>query len=203
MSRAAVGGAPVAAAVQQVAEDARREAAAAAERAARRAGVLAVGPLGLCFLPAFLLLGVVPAVIGLAASAAQQPLSASACERTVHSGQSPSTTSGRSAAGRLLADSVAGPGIPPGPASGPAGADSEVSMSSSTPIRTAVSWLTHVRLSRGSCVPRPEAGMATAEYAVATVAACGFAGVLYKLITSDLVMSLLKALISHAFHLSF
>ena len=45
--------------------------------------------------------------------------------------------------------------------------------------------------------------MATAEYAVATVAACGFAGVLYKLITSDLVMSLLKALISHAFNLSF
>jgi pilus assembly protein TadC len=66
MSRAAVGGAPVATAVQQVADDARREAAAAAERAARRAGVLAVGPLGLCFLPAFILLGVVPAVIGLA-----------------------------------------------------------------------------------------------------------------------------------------
>lgn len=66
MSRAAEGGAPVAAAVQRVADDARREAAGRAERAARRVGVLAVGPLGLCFLPAFLLLGVVPAVIGLA-----------------------------------------------------------------------------------------------------------------------------------------
>ena len=38
----------------------------AAEQAARRVGVLAVAPLGLCFLPAFVLLGVVPVVIGLA-----------------------------------------------------------------------------------------------------------------------------------------
>jgi pilus assembly protein TadC len=66
LSRAADGGAPVAGAVLRVAADARREAGARAERAARRAGVLAVGPLGLCFLPAFLLLGVMPAIVGLA-----------------------------------------------------------------------------------------------------------------------------------------
>jgi Flp pilus assembly protein TadB len=66
LCRAAIGGAPVASSVQRVADDARRQASAQAARAARRAGVLAVGPLGLCFLPAFLLLGVVPAVIGLA-----------------------------------------------------------------------------------------------------------------------------------------
>jgi pilus assembly protein TadC len=66
LARAAESGAPVAAAVQRVAEDARRESRALAERAARRAGVLAVGALGLCFLPAFLVLGVIPAVIGLA-----------------------------------------------------------------------------------------------------------------------------------------
>ncbi len=53
-------------AVLRVAEDARRVSTARAERAARRAGVLAVGPLGICFLPAFMLLGVVPAVVGLA-----------------------------------------------------------------------------------------------------------------------------------------
>ena len=71
-------------------------------------------------------------------------------------------------------------------------------------IRTALSWISATTRSRLSVAgARPDAGMATAEYAVATVAACGFAGVLYKLITSDLVMSLLKALISHAFHLSF
>lgn len=34
--------------------------------APRRVGVLAVAPLGLCFLPAFVLLGIVPVVVGLA-----------------------------------------------------------------------------------------------------------------------------------------
>ncbi len=64
--RSAEGGAPVAEAVHAVAERARGEAHARARMRARRAGVLAVGPLGLCFLPAFLLAGVVPAVLGLA-----------------------------------------------------------------------------------------------------------------------------------------
>ena len=66
LARAAEGGAPVAAAVQRVAADARRHQHAQAQRRAARAGVLAVLPLGLCFLPAFVLLGVVPAVVGLA-----------------------------------------------------------------------------------------------------------------------------------------
>jgi hypothetical protein len=48
-----------------------------------------------------------------------------------------------------------------------------------------------------------DAGMTTAEYAVGTVAACGFSGVLYKVITSETVISLLKNVISKAFHLSF
>jgi len=43
----------------------RRARQVAAQAAARRAGVLAVGPLGLCFLPAFVLVGVVPLVAGL------------------------------------------------------------------------------------------------------------------------------------------
>ena len=38
----------------------------AAEARAQRAGVLIAAPLGLCFLPAFLVLGVTPVVIGLA-----------------------------------------------------------------------------------------------------------------------------------------
>jgi pilus assembly protein TadC len=66
LTRAAEGGAPVAAAVQGVAADARRRQQAEAHRRAARAGVLAVLPLGACFLPAFVLLGVVPAVVGLA-----------------------------------------------------------------------------------------------------------------------------------------
>jgi hypothetical protein len=48
-----------------------------------------------------------------------------------------------------------------------------------------------------------EAGMTTAEYAVGTVAACGFSGVLYKVITSDAVLSLIKGVIGKAFKLSF
>lgn len=66
LSRAAEGGAPVAAAVSRLAVQARAEARGRAEQAARRVGVLAVAPLGLCFLPAFVLLGVVPLVIALA-----------------------------------------------------------------------------------------------------------------------------------------
>ena len=67
LARAADGGAPVAQAVSRLAADARADAAARGEEAARRVGVLAVAPLGLCFLPAFVLLGVVPVVVGLAA----------------------------------------------------------------------------------------------------------------------------------------
>lgn len=46
-------------------------------------------------------------------------------------------------------------------------------------------------------------GMTTAEYAVGTVAACGFSGILYKVITSDTVLHLVKDVITRAFHLSF
>ena len=66
LARSAEGGAPVAGTVARAAAAARSAAAATATRRARRAGVLAVAPLGVCFLPAFLLIGVVPAVIGLA-----------------------------------------------------------------------------------------------------------------------------------------
>ena len=45
--------------------------------------------------------------------------------------------------------------------------------------------------------------MTTAEYAVGTVAACGFSGVLYKVISSPTVLDLLKAVIGKAFRLSF
>ena len=38
---------------------------------------------------------------------------------------------------------------------------------------------------------------------VGTVAACGFSGILYKVITSQTVLELLKSVISKAFHLSF
>jgi pilus assembly protein TadC len=64
LCRASEGGSPVAGAVGRVAEDARRRARLQARKRARRAGVMAAGPLTLCFLPAFLLIGVVPCVVG-------------------------------------------------------------------------------------------------------------------------------------------
>jgi len=66
LARAAEGGAPVAQAVSRLAAEARADARSRGEQAARRVGVLAVAPLGLCFLPAFVLIGVVPVIIGLA-----------------------------------------------------------------------------------------------------------------------------------------
>lgn len=51
---------------------------------------------------------------------------------------------------------------------------------------------------------RPDdAGMTTAEYAVGTVAACGFSGLLYKLLTSPEVLGLLRDVITKAFRLGF
>jgi hypothetical protein len=45
--------------------------------------------------------------------------------------------------------------------------------------------------------------MATAEYAVGTVAACGFGGVLYKIVTSPEVMRMLTDVIGRALRLPF
>jgi hypothetical protein len=65
-------------------------------------------------------------------------------------------------------------------------------------------------LTRGQARPtgrhgrrRGDAGMTTAEYAVGTVAACGFGGILYKVLTSPEVVQLLKDVISRAFSLAF
>lgn len=66
MARAAVTGAPTASVLTALAAEERERTRAAAEAAARRVGVRAVGPLGVCFLPAFVLLGVVPVVVAVA-----------------------------------------------------------------------------------------------------------------------------------------
>jgi Flp pilus assembly protein TadB len=63
--RSSANGGALAAALGRLADDLRADRAVAVEAAAQRAGVLIVLPLGLCFLPAFLLVGVVPVLIGL------------------------------------------------------------------------------------------------------------------------------------------
>ncbi|PVZ09387.1 type II secretion system F family protein [Actinomycetospora cinnamomea] len=70
--RSARSGAAVAEVVEAVADDVRCEAADEVEARAERAGVLVTGPLGLCFLPAFLALGIVPVVVGLAGPLLEQ-----------------------------------------------------------------------------------------------------------------------------------
>lgn len=68
VGRAMSSGAPVVTALEHVAVDARRQRQAVAEEAARKVGVRAAAPLGLCFLPAFVLLGVVPVAAGIASN---------------------------------------------------------------------------------------------------------------------------------------
>ncbi len=65
--RASRAGASLADGVAALAEATRENAATAALARAERAGVTISGPLGLCFLPAFVCLGIVPVVVGLAA----------------------------------------------------------------------------------------------------------------------------------------
>lgn len=63
--RSALGGAGLADAVRDQARSLRSQVEAASRRATGRAGVLMVAPLGLCFLPAFLVLGLAPVVLAL------------------------------------------------------------------------------------------------------------------------------------------
>lgn len=64
--RATDGGGSVRAALEHAADRLRSEADAVATARAERASVMVAGPLGLCFLPAFVCLGVLPVVVGLA-----------------------------------------------------------------------------------------------------------------------------------------
>lgn len=66
LDRAGATGAPAAESVARLAEVMRAERTSAAVARAQRAAVLITAPLGLCFLPAFLTVGVAPVVIGLA-----------------------------------------------------------------------------------------------------------------------------------------
>ncbi|GGJ42646.1 type II secretion system F family protein [Streptomyces brasiliensis] len=66
LQRADESGLPAAGPVARLAADARAEWARTATTRARRAAVMVTAPVGLCFLPAFIAVGVLPVVIGLA-----------------------------------------------------------------------------------------------------------------------------------------
>ncbi|WP_259316643.1 type II secretion system F family protein [Kitasatospora xanthocidica] len=71
LERSSLGGVPAAGPLIGLAQGQRTAAARAAHTRVRRAAVLATAPLGLCFLPAFVLIGVVPVVVGLTSRFAQ------------------------------------------------------------------------------------------------------------------------------------
>lgn len=50
-----------------------------------------------------------------------------------------------------------------------------------------------------AAVGEVDGGMSTAEYCIGLVAACGFAGLLYKLLTGNWVDGLLKQVVEHIF----
>jgi Flp pilus assembly protein TadB len=64
MARTLSSGAPVADALTRLAEDRRRERRTQTQLRARNVGVKAAGPLAACFLPAFMLIGIVPTIAG-------------------------------------------------------------------------------------------------------------------------------------------
>ncbi|WP_406443476.1 type II secretion system F family protein [Streptomyces sp. NBC_01613] len=66
LERADVSGLPAATPVARLAADVRADWARTATARARRAAVMVTAPVGLCFLPAFMAVGVLPVVIGLA-----------------------------------------------------------------------------------------------------------------------------------------
>jgi Flp pilus assembly protein TadB len=63
MARSLETGAPASQGLTRLADDLRRDRRAGVDKAARSVGVRATAPLGLCFLPAFVLIGIVPAVV--------------------------------------------------------------------------------------------------------------------------------------------
>jgi pilus assembly protein TadC len=71
VARAGLSGSAIGGALRALAGDVRAAQRTRGEAAVRRAGVWVLAPLGACFLPAFVCLGVVPLVLGLAAGVLQ------------------------------------------------------------------------------------------------------------------------------------
>ncbi len=64
LSRTLESGAPLVSGLSRLADDCRRELRTQSQLRARNVGVKAAGPLAACFLPAFMLIGVVPTIAG-------------------------------------------------------------------------------------------------------------------------------------------
>ncbi|WP_406396287.1 DUF4244 domain-containing protein [Streptomyces sp. NBC_00887] len=67
----------------------------------------------------------------------------------------------------------------------------------------AVSAVRRVWMDRFVRSRRQDRGMTTSEYAVGTIAACAFAAVLYKVVTSGPVLSAMQSLVKDALDAKF
>ncbi|WP_018551158.1 DUF4244 domain-containing protein [Streptomyces sp. ATexAB-D23] len=67
-------------------------------------------------------------------------------------------------------------------------------------MRKIMNWMRSVA---GVVRSRADSGMTTSEYAVGTIAACAFAAVLYKVVTSPAVMAQLQSLLKGALDAKF
>lgn len=72
-----------------------------------------------------------------------------------------------------------------------------------TTVRCARGVRRRAALALGRWRSAADSGMTTAEYAVGTVAACGFGAVLYKVVTSDAVASALQRMVEKALDAGF
>ena len=177
IGRAHETGAPVGRAVHLLAEELRARSRADVESRARSIEVKAAAPLGLCLLPAFVLLGIVPMVAGVfsldaaaAVSDRDQPTStARSTGVVVHRCR---RAGRREQPGR---ETCACQGIQPG-SCGPGEKSGEVMSNTSL------------------AVVRDDTGATTAEYATVTGCGVGFAAVLFKFLTSDGGQELLKVI---------
>lgn len=64
-------------------------------------------------------------------------------------------------------------------------------------------WLHGLSRRMGKDTRRKDAGMTTSEYAMGTIAACAFAAVLYKVVTSGAVSGALQSVIGKALDAQF
>lgn len=64
---------------------------------------------------------------------------------------------------------------------------------------TVLRWASTLRMRLTRSAMTRDDGFTTAEYAVGTVAVAGFAGILIKILTSDLVRELIWSIIRRAF----
>ena len=167
LGRAHRSGAPVVPAVERLADELARSARAEVEERARAVGVKAAVPLGLCLLPSFVLVGVVPLVVSLLQSPGPvtrpSAVHSSATGRLVHCSTGRHQVAARPRVpARRVRDQAA-----------PAATETEE---------------THART-----LHHDERGITTAEYAVGTAAGAGLAGLLFKLLTGGFGEQLLAA----------